>query len=556
MRKEGNGGNRTAATVAAGLCILLGSLILAGIRDASGQVADEHGLGADMMRLRQIEGAAGFDYSRLSGAERNLFSLADRWALIANRIPQGSPRTFDAVRRLGSATNLRASRYSGFTQSETSTAWCGPNAVIGFNDTGAEITTITGGRGVSMVGYALSGDAGATFAYMGSPTTAANPNTFMAGDPVMACADWKTFYLLSAWFDGTNEVSGVSLSKSFDGGRTFETPMLVAGKPSATHIIGKGWIAVDPNLPSRIYVVYTDLDFSGSVCGTSSGSAIPRYAIEAVSSPDAGLTWSAPVVVSQVCADAAHTFAFVNGAQTAVGPSGEIYVAWEEFGGSGSISSRAIEIAKSVDAGSSFSAPLTVATPYCAGDCADWQGLFHSNEYPTLATGRGPHRGIVYLAWNDGNRQIPDMLTTTGFYNFTDIMFSRSADGGATWSTPVRVNDNPKGGGTPLSDQFEPAMATDDTGRIAICFYDRRNDPSNFRIDRYCASSPGGLRWTNTRITFQNFPSVVGEDVLVAPDYMGDYDSLASDFRNHHSGFIDSFANNLSGNPTVATNSY
>jgi hypothetical protein len=239
-----------------------------------------------------------------------------------------------------------------------------------------------------------------------------------------------------------------------------------------------------------------------------------------------------------------------------VGPSGEIYVAWESFGDTGSLQARAIEIAKSIDGAATFSAPVTVATPNCAGDCADWQGLFHSNEYPSLAVGKGPHRGAVYLAWNAGNLQVPDMLATTGSYNFTDIMFSRSADGGATWSTPVRVNDNQESAGTSLSDQFEPAMATDSTGRIAICFYDRRNDPRNFRIDRYCATSPGGGVWTNTRITQQNFPSIVGEDVLVAPDYMGDYDTLAPDFRNHHSGFIDSFATNLSGNPMVATNGY
>src|SRR5262249_3162301 len=148
---------------------------------------------------------------------------------------------------------------------------------------------------------------------------------------------------------------------------------------------------VDPNSTSHLYVVYTDLDFSGSVCGTADGSAIPRYAIEAVSSPDAGTTWTEPVVVAQVCADPVHTFAFVNGAQTVVGASGEVYVAWESFGDTGSLQARAIEIAKSVDGAATFSAPLTVATPNCARDCADWQGLIHSNEYPSLAVGKGPH---------------------------------------------------------------------------------------------------------------------------------------------------------------------
>ena len=76
--------------------------------------------------------------------------------------------------------------------------------VIGFNDSGAEVTTMASGRGVSMDGYALSGDRGATFTYMGSPATPSDPNTFMSGDPVVACADAATFYYVSNYIDGTN----------------------------------------------------------------------------------------------------------------------------------------------------------------------------------------------------------------------------------------------------------------------------------------------------------------------------------------------------------------
>jgi hypothetical protein len=163
---------------------------------------------------------------------------------------------------------------------------------------------------------------------------------------------------------------------------------------------------------------------------------------------------------------------------------------------------------------------------------------------------------MVYLAWNDGDREAPDILTTTGFYNFTDIMFSQSADSGATWSTPVRVNRNPEGGADPLTDQFEPALASDVSGRIAICFYDRRKDPANFRINRYCASSHDGTVWTNNLITLTEFPAIVGQDVLMAPDYMGDSDTLASDTLNLHAGFVGGYASNATGNPTVRTLQY
>jgi hypothetical protein len=519
---------------------------------------------ATMASLRRLESVAGFDPARLSAAGRNLFSLADRWPTVRERVINGSaaPAPMEPAQSRAPgpalmlpirATNVRNSRYSGFTQSETSTAWCGNHLVTGFNDTGAEVTTMASGRGVSMDGYAFSSNRGATFTYIGSPSTPSDPNTFMSGDPVVACFDAATFYYVSSFLDGTKQISGVSLSISTDGGKTFALPVVIAGRSSKRYIVGGAWIAVDRSTPGRLYVAYTDLDFSGSVCGIESGSAVPRYAIETVSSADGGTTWTGtPVVVAQVCADNAHPFDFVNGARVAVGPTGEVYVAWELFGASNSLTSRAIEISKSTNQAQSFQAsPTTVATVGCAGDCVDWQGLAHSNEYPSLAIGKGPHRAMVYLAWNDGNRQAPDTLTTSGSYNFTDVMFSQSGDGGATWSRPTRVNSNLEGGSAPLTDQFEPAVASDRTGRIAICFYDRRNDSNNFRIDRYCASSRNGTNWTNKRITILQFPTVVGQDVLVAPDYMGDYDTLASDVLDIHVGFVGGFASNLTGNPVV-----
>jgi hypothetical protein len=522
---------------------------------------------ATMARLRRIEKVAGFDPARLSAASRNLFSLADRWTAVRERLLKGASafaepaqtRGFGATEMpLTLGTNLRQSRYSGFTQSETATAWCGSTVVMGFNDSGAEVTTMASGRGVSMVGYAQSSSRGATFTYMGSPATPSDPNTFMSGDPAVACANAATYYYTSSFLDGTKGISGVSLSTSGDGGKTFAIPVVIAKEPSNSHIVDGAWIAVDRGTPARLYVSYTDLDFSGLICGMESGSAVPRYAIETVSSADGGTTWTAtPVVVAQVCADSAHEFAFVDGARVAVGPNGEVYVAWELFGDTNGLGGRAIEISKSTNQAQSFAAsPVTVATIGCAGDCADWQGLAHSNEHPSLAIGKGPNSGKVYVAWTDGNRQAPDTLTTTGFYNFTDIMFSQSGDAGATWSPPVRVNNNSEGAGAPLTDQFEPALAADLRGRIVICFYDRRNDPSNFRIDRYCASSHSGQSWFNSRVTPTSFPAIVGQDVLMAPDYMGDYDTLATDELDFHAGFVGGYASNLSGHPLVRTLQY
>lgn len=553
------------------MCIAVIALVLSG-REAPGQLtAGGQGIDAAMEQLRRIADRTGFDPATLSAGQRNLLNVARRWPNLAGRFgaARSSPAGTTGAQPQFPA-NLAHSKYSGFTQSGTSSAWCGRSVVIAFNDTGAEVATMASGRGISADGYAVSGDHGISFTYKGSPGTPNDPNTFMAGDPAVACASRDQFYLVSSWLDGTNNISGVSLSRSTDGGRTFGAPGVVAGNPLATHLTDRPWIAVDPNARNRLYVAYTDLDFSGSLCGTADDAPIARYAIELVNSADGGATWSAPpAVVSQVCADAMHTFAFVNGVQVAVGSAGEVYVVWEAFGLNGSPrrlapdapdaneSGRAIQFAKSLDHGATFSLPRSVTSVNCAGDCTDWQGLFHSNEYPSLAIGKGPYnQGKIYLAWNDGTRPVADSLSPSGFYNYTDILLIQSADGGTTWSAPKQINNNREGNGAPLTDQFEPALAASHYGRIAVCFYDRRNDPKNFLIDRYCASSLFGGPWTNTRITVQSFPVLIGQDILVAPDYMGDSDGLASDFNNTYAGFIGGFATNVLGNPSVKPNRY
>jgi hypothetical protein len=42
----------------------------------------------------------------------------------------------------------------------------------------------------------------------------------------------------------------------------------------------------------------------------------------------------------------------------------------------------------------------------------------------------------------------------------------------------------------------------------------------------------------------------------MASDYMGDYDTLASDALKFHAGFVGGYASNLSGHPLVKTLQY
>jgi len=529
---------------------------------------------AAVARVASLEANPHFRRDVLFGAAHNLVSMADRWTSIRPLLEQSidaaaaSSATRDAgfagslaVGKTISRVTLGASRYSGFTQSETSTAWCGASVAVGFNDTGSEIRTLLSTGSVSALGYSISTNKGTAFSYVGAPMASGDSNQTTMGEPSLACANSSTFYYASVWSDNARVRSGVAVAKSADGGKTFAPPTVVISKNAFAHILDHDWLAIDHVNPANLYVVYLDLDFSGTLCGFDDfAQPIPRYAVEMIGSSDAGSSWSAqPTVIEQVCANAADPNVSLAGPQAAVAPDGEVYVAWEAMGEhGGTLIAREIRVAKSSDSGATFSAPVVVAPVAITGNGADLQGSIRSSEFPSLAIGIGKtNNGFVYLSWSSAGFTVPDAISTIGSYGFADIMFSQSSNGGTSWSTPIRVNNNREGGSVPLSDQFKPAIATDKTGRIGVCFYDRRRDLNNFLIDRYCASSTnGGGTWRNTKITPTNFPSLVGQDVLVAPDYMGDYDTLVADSTGQSSGFLDSYSNNGGGNPNVMTNRF
>ena len=505
----------------------------------------------------------------LSSGAMNLMNLAERWPHLEQsltlRRPAGS-RAAPALPREEKASGPPAipspgtqvndpgtdgdfSRLSGFTQSETSTAWCDKNVVVGWNDSGSLFES----GGVSFNGYGRSTNSGRIFQDLGFLPTSSG---VLAGDPVIGCADTNTFFYASLF--ETVTTSDISVSKSTNGGFSWGNPVSAVSKSGSTHFLDKPWMAVDPTNTTRIFVTYTDVDDSGTVCGA--GNA--RMAIEEVNSPDGGATWSSPVVVREVCIDrTTGNGAIVQGSQVAVAANGEVYVVWEEFSLSGSafvFGTEVINSSKSTDHGASWSSPVTVAfvsNPVGAfGPFGLFQGGFRNQEFPTLAVDRsgGTTHGNVYVAWNDGKLCVPDFVSRGG-YCYSDIMVSRSTDGGLTYSTPKRANKNREplesGLGT---DQFMPGIAVNKNGKVAICFYDRRNDPRNFAIGRTCAvSTNAGSRWSETPVATDGWPSVVGQDLLIDPTYMGDYDSLASDFLNKSGGFIGAFGENSQGEPNV-----
>ncbi len=391
-------------------------------------------------------------------------------------------------------------------QAETSVAACGNTVVAGWIE-----ADMDGATTHSRMGFANSADGGTTWTDRGGvPVSTGGASS---GDPVVAADSACNFYyafIAIGSFTGnplddpsTWTVADyfIGVSKSTDGGQTFSAPVNARGSTYPTFGPDKPWIAVDTSASQ-----YTDRVY---VCWTDSGT------LKFVYSTDGAASFSAPVAL------ASGGFA----CNMSVDSQGRLYVAWT---GSG-----AFQMVRSDNGGATFLAPVTIAT--VGGvlgtfeTCQDFigpmgrytlNGHIRASGMPFLAT--NPVNGHVYAAWNANLNGNPD------------IYFSRSLDQGGTWSTPTRVNDD-----ATTTDQFQPAIAVNASGNIAVAWYDRRNDPqNNFSIDVYTGVSVNdGNSFANQRLTDSAFPvPPLKPDPTPATDEctMGDYLGIAHGGSKFH----------------------
>lgn len=338
----------------------------------------------------------------------------------------------------------------------------------------------------------LSSDRGTTWG--GTVQGAGGANS---GDPTTAVSLTGRYYVGYIHSSG-----GQGVAYSTDQGQTW-TPVLVAPSPPGWgSLLDKNhmWIDNSPTSPfeGNLYDAWTNF-------GGNNDSEI-----EISRSQDEGLTWSSAVNISTAVNAGSHN----QGVNIQTGPNGEVYVIWTIYDTWPS-DEKAIGFAKSLDGGVTWQPAVRIINN-TRGIRTTGIGKNHRvNSFPTMAVdiSTGPNRGAIYVTW--ANIGVPGVNTG----NDADVYMIKSTDGGATWSSPMKVNQDAAGAG---KKHYFPWITCDPVnGNVSVVYYDDRNVGST-QCEVYTSnSSDGGQTWWDLKVSDVSFtPAPIAG---LADGYMGDY---------------------------------
>lgn len=350
-------------------------------------------------------------------------------------------------------------------------------------------------------------------------------------DPVLDVDADGNFYYQSLGLGGEDRTS---VFKSSDGGVNWSEPVFQFNGD-------KNWLAIDKTGGPSDGIIYST--WRRTSFPNPDPNYVPKYFIR---STDGGISYQEPNVALPVA-----NFGF---GRLAIGPDGDVYLSGidESF-----LSINALGV---VRRGHYFlksgNAKDPEASPTFSAQKIDMGGnsvmmLSEQLQLPNPLGGDGdvqiaadqsvgPMRGNIYMLAH----VVPyDWLPGSDPLN---VNFVRSTDGGDTWSTPIRLNDdNPSAS----SFQWFPMLSVAPNSRIDAVWYDTRNGtgvtPYRFSQLYYTYSWDGGLTWSKNQAvtplfnTHLPYSFINGEERPA--DKIGDYTQMLSDANGAHIAYTGTF---------------
>jgi len=323
------------------------------------------------------------------------------------------------------------------------------------------------------------------------------------GDPAVAISNNGISYI-----GHINSSYGQGVSITNDDGVTWTSNIIASGTGG---ILDKNHLWVDNGSASpfqgNLYSAWTPINTGGP----------NDFEIEIARSTNNGVTWGAPVSVSNNVMAVSHN----QGVNLQTGPNGNVYAIWAVYDGWPS-RENALGFARSTNGGVTFGPATRIHNniqgirwdPFNFTPASNPHGKnMRSNSFPSMAVdiSGGSNDGNIYVVWS--NVGVPGVNTGTD----VSIYMMRSTNDGVSWSTPTRVNQDPIG-----NVQYFPWITCDPiTGNLSVIFYDDRNVGAT-EVEAWVANSTdGGLTWSDNRVSDVSFtPAPIPG---LAGGYMGDY---------------------------------
>lgn len=203
-----------------------------------------------------------------------------------------------------------------------------------------------------------------------------------------------------------------------------------------------------------------------------------------------------------------------------VGPNGELYVAWESVEGD----YTTIFFQKSTNGGETWawSSSKSVQRVRTTGTLVGYRKALADKQAMRVSS-------HPYMAVDQRNGNLYVVQSGKDEQSFYGIWLAKSTNGGETWSSNIRIDNNELG-----NDMIMPSITVDPvTGIVAVLYYSSQNDENNTGFDAYIAYSKDGENFNHVRLTpstwyFTKADAVAHQTLESLGNYWGDYTSITS----------------------------
>ncbi|HEV8366671.1 MAG TPA: sialidase family protein [Pyrinomonadaceae bacterium] len=313
------------------------------------------------------------------------------------------------------------------------------------------------------------------FSYCSGGTSANGGDFERAADAWITFAPNGDVYLVSLSLSGFSAVErAILVSKSMDGGLTWSAPATLDRKDVLTSLTAfdKPSIIADPLDSTKVYAPWSQYRFPSEKANPLAlQSFAPRIDGYFASTVTAGQSWQPPYRLFVPESNEGS-----EGHQVEVTPTGsliDIFDLRKAAGAQPKFPNYRIVTMRSTDGGGTWSGLIDVAAERAViVTNPDTGAPIRAATFalPDIAADLNPASasyGNLYAVWNDA------ASTFNAATAYDNIVFTRSTDGGMTWTPIVEIDHSPAG-----IQSFMPAIAVASDGTIGVTYYDFRNNTS------------------------------------------------------------------------------